>query len=248
MLMARSLAIPVLPLLLLLAGAAHASPVSGGAGFDYTSGPNGQTTKAGVAFASLSLLGADATIAGARYDDNQIGSGVSGIGSVGLPLSPATKLRVIGARSIGDDTYRGWRLKAGPEWSLPGGPTLGLFYTHASDNTPATSNFASGELNVPLHNALSAQGSVTYGSLPDGLHTTQAGFGLRVSPSKRFLLSGELDVGRNVVGGIGGTIPGGGSGRVHSGGGSKRSSIGSTGTPSSDLVASLQLGFRVLIP
>jgi hypothetical protein len=236
-------------LLLLLAGAAQGSPLSGGAGVDYTSGPDGQSTKAGVAFASVALAGADVTVAGARYDDNQIGNGVTGIGSAGIPLSPATKLRVTGARSIGDDTYRGWRVKAGPEWALPGGPTLGLFYTHTSDNFPSTSNFASGELNVPVQGALAAQGSLIYGSLPHGLHTTQAGLGLRVSPSKRFLLSAEFDVGRNVIGGLEGGVPGGGSGRVHTGGSAKRTTGGSTGTTSSsDLVSSLQLGFRVLIP
>ncbi len=239
----------IMAVLSLVAGTAQASPVSGGAGFDYTSGPYGQTTKAGVAFASISLLGADVTIAGARYDNNQIGDGVSGIGSLGLPVSPATKLRVTGARSIGDETYRGWRLKAGPEWSLPGGPTLGLFYTHASDNAPSTSNLASAELDVPIHDALSARGSLTYGSLPDGLHTTQAGLGLHVSPSKRFLLWGEFDIGRNVVGGIEGGIPGSGSGGAHMTGDTSRAVGGATSTTSSsDLVSSLQLGFRVLIP
>lgn len=234
---------------MLLAAAAQGSPLSGGAGVDYLSGPGGQSTKSAVAFASLTLVGADVTVAGARYDDNQIGNGVTGSGSVGLPLSPATKLRIAGMRSIGDDTYRGWRVKAGPEWTLPGGPTLGLFYTHARDNTPSTSNFASGELDVPVQGVVAAQGSLTYGSLPDGLHTTQAGLGLRVTPSNRFLLSVECDVGRNVIGGLEGGVPGGGSGRVHTGGNAKRVSGGSTGTTSSsDLVASLQLGFRILIP
>jgi hypothetical protein len=256
--MARPLSVPVRVLnrwvyiailLLLLPGSSPGSPLSGGAGVDYSSGPDGQSMKSGVAFASLALAGADITLAGARYDDNEIGSGVTGIGSAGFPLSPATKLRVTGARSIGDGTYRGWRVKAGPEWALPGGPTLGLFYTHTSDNSPSASDIASGELNVPLQSALAAQGSLTYGSLPDGLNTTQAGLGLRVNPSKRFLLSAEFGIGRNVIGGLESGVPGSGSGRVHTGGSTKRSTGGSAGTTSSsDLVSSLQLGCRILIP
>ncbi len=236
-------------LLLALSGTAQAGPISGGAGADYFSGPGGETNKAAVAFASASLVGADLTIAGARYDDNQIGRGVTGIGSVGLPLGVSTKIRVTGARSIGDDTYRGWRVKAGPEWTLPVGPTIGLYYTHTSDNLPSTSNLASAEIDVPLHSAISAQGSLAFGSLPDGQNTRQAGVGLRVSPSRRFLFSGELDVGHNVVGGLESGIPGSGSGRVQKSGGMKGSSGGMMGTTSSsDLVATLQLGFRVVFP
>ncbi len=236
-------------LLLALAGTAQAGPIAAGAGADYFSGPGGETNKAAVAFGSASLLGADLTIAGARYDDNQIGRGVTGIGSVGVPLGVSTKIRVTGARSIGDDTYRGWRVKTGPEFTLPGGPTLGLYYTHTSDNLPTTSNLASGEIDVPLHSAISAQGSLAFGSLPDGQNTRQAGLGLRVSPSRHFLFSGEVDVGHNVVGGLASGIPGSGSGRVQKLGNSNHMSGGMAGTTSSsDLTASLQLGFRFVFP
>lgn len=221
-----------------------AAPLSGGAGIDYSSGPNGQTTKGALGFLTLGVGRGDATTAGARYENSQVGNGVSGTLNVGAPVAKTMFVRAIGTRFLGDETYRAWRLKAGPQFVLPRGQTLSLYYVHFEDQAAGTSNSVAGELKIPMGENLSAQAGATYGALPNGLTNFQGSIGLNWVVAKHLLLMSELGAGENVttistsMGGVGVDHRGSGMRTRQSGGSSTQSQFAATG----------YFGFRVLIP
>src|SRR5262249_27564771 len=133
------------------AGSAFAAPFQVGGGYDYYSGPADQITRTGLAMASVGFgpMG-NASVLGLRYDDNQTGKGNGFAGGIGMPLLPASTLQVWGYRYIGDDTFRGWRVKAGPRFGIPGGSNIGLYYTHYEDNSDTRLDGGLAELSVPL--------------------------------------------------------------------------------------------------
>lgn len=223
-----------------------AAPLSGGAGLDYSSGPHGKTTKSVLGFLTLGLGRGDATIAGARYDDSEVGNGVSGTANVGVPVAKTMFVRAIGTRFLGDETYRAWRLKTGPQFVLPGGQTLGLYYVHFEDNAAATSTSVAGELKIPMGESLSAQAGAIYGALPDGLTNYQASFGLNWLVAKHLLFVSELGAGENVTT-ISTSTGGVGVGLDHGGSGMRARQSGGSSTQS-QFAATAYLGFRALIP
>jgi hypothetical protein len=223
---------------------AIAEPLSGGAGVDYSSAPNGQTTKDALGFLTLVLGRFDGTAVGARYEDTLVGNGLSGALNLGLPVAKTMFVRAIGTRFLGDETYRAWRLKAGPQVVLPMGQTVGLSYVRFEDNAGGISNSVVGELKIPRGERLSAQAGVTYGSLPGAMTNLQGTLGLNWIVAKHLLFMSELGAGENVTT-ISTSTGGVGIGRGGSGKRPQRS--GGSGTQN-QFAATAYFGLRVLVP
>lgn len=229
-----------------VAGAAPSS----GAGYDYQSGPEGRTWKGALGFVAGRAFGADFTLAAVRYDDSNVGLGISGVANAGFPLLPRVRLRLIGVRSVGDGSYRSSRLRAGPELALAGGRTLGIYFAHFEDNASSRLNALGSEIAIPVVPTLTGSGGVSYGEWRNGLNSLQGTAGLVWNPSARIQLLGELAVGRNVFMVWESSSARGGLGHLPILGG-----IGAGNSPSdpttsqvSKIAATGLLGFRILIP
>ena len=99
--------------------AACAAPLTVGGGFDYYSGPSDQITRTALAIASVGFgSSGSASIAGLRYDDSNAGVGAGVTIALGLPVGPTSALKLLGSEFAGSD-FRAWRVKAGPQASLP---------------------------------------------------------------------------------------------------------------------------------
>src|SRR5438093_8610144 len=127
-----------------------APAVGGGVGIDYTSGPGDQNTQDALGYISAPLGDGDLTLIGARFDNSEIGAGTLGSVGVGIPAPGSTLFRVLGARTIGDESYRAWRFQAGPQFDAGGGRTLGIFYLHVEDNLASLLNGVMTELGIPI--------------------------------------------------------------------------------------------------
>lgn len=218
-----------------LAGAAFlairpvaAGTMSGGAGVDYQTGPEAQSYRSALLFGSAELAEGDFTVAAVRFGDSTIGPGISGFANAGLRVTPATRLRVIGLRTIGDAAYRAWRLRAGPELNLTSEATVGAYYLRVRDNSPSDFDAGGVELSVPIARGVSGQVGSSYGKWEGGATTAQGMLAGTWRAASRLQLLCEVDVGRNVIttsstapssGGILGGLPitnglgNGGSGR-----------------------------------
>jgi hypothetical protein len=174
------------------------SPYQVGGGYDYYSGPADQITRTAIAIGSMGFGHAgSATLAALRYDDSQAGEGAALVAGVGLPIAPLSTFQLWGYRYIGDETFRGWRLKAGPQIGMPGGSTFGLYFSHYEDNSDAHSNGGIGELNVPLVDRLTGRASVSFASAPGDLRSTELGLGLSWLASRSLELSGDVGLAQN---------------------------------------------------
>ena len=225
--------------------AACAAPLTVGGGFDYYSGPSDQITRSALAIASLGFgSSGSASIAGLRYDDSSVGEGSGVAVAVGLPLAPASALRLWGSEYAGSD-FRAWRVKAGPQASLPRAASLGVYYTHYQDNADSRNDGVVGELGTPLVSRLTGRASASYATDPGGLPSTQGSIGLGWSPIHSLELSGEVGIARN--GGLGGAplpahravdlpLIGGGPGQ------------GSKGTAETSYGPTILVGVRAVFP
>jgi hypothetical protein len=190
--------------LTLLAGAAPASralPLGVGARFDYAQEPAHEISRGavGYVFANAGLV--DVVAGGLRYDDSLIGEGNGALASVGLPMGAALKWRFTGTRFVGDDAFRGWRLRAGPEFSLAG-RTLGLYLSHDDNNTFGTSNTGGGELTVPIAAGLAGRANAAWTSLGDAGHAARGALGADWSVRPNVALLGEVGLAQSGAAGL----------------------------------------------
>lgn len=218
----------------------HATPtfVAGG-GLEYYEAA-GQRTRSAMAIVGAEADAGSASLALLRYSDSLVGDGMGYVLGIGIPLRPAMALRAWGYRFVGDEAFRSWRIKAGPLVELARGGTAGFFYSHAEDDFGSQSNGAAVELTAPLGPRFTGRAGGAYAS-SDGLHATQATFGLGFTPVHGLEFSAETGLARNAAfftspGAAGGSLPGGiGVG-------------GSDGSEASRMDPVFLLGVRVLLP
>jgi hypothetical protein len=169
-----------------------------GGGFDYYSGPANEITRTALAIGTMGIGPAgSATLAVLRYDDNLAGEGVGFVGGAGLPMQPLSTFEIWGYRYIGDDTFRGWRVKAGPQFSIPGGSSLGLFYSHFESNNDVRSNGGIAELNAPLAPRLTGRASLAFASAPGDLQSREVELGMTWLAARSVELSGDVGMASN---------------------------------------------------
>jgi len=188
---------------MVLAIATHprdALAVGGGVGIDYMSGPGNQDTKDALGYICTPLGDGDVTLIGARYDNSEIGAGTLGSIGVGIPAPGSTLFRVLGARTIGDQSYRAWRLQAGPQFEMGSGRTLGIFYLHVEDNVASLSNGVMTELDIPISPVLVGGLGAAYASNEGERTSAQGSATVTWGPAARVQVLGEMSVGQNIVG------------------------------------------------
>jgi hypothetical protein len=175
-----------------LSATAWSAPVSVGGGFEYYSGPQDQITRTaqGTVAMGAGPVGSLALTA-LRFDDSNVGDGNALAASLGVPLAALATLRVTGIRFIGEESYRAWRVKAGPEFGLPASVRLGLFYTHFQDQADFQSDGVVGETSMPLAGGLIGRANASYASAPDALSSKQAAIGLGWTPIRFIEIYGE---------------------------------------------------------
>jgi len=237
-------------LIALAARISSAGTLSGGAGFDYQTGPNAQSYRSALLFGSVERDAGDLTLAAIRYGDSRVGSGVGGFANAGVVVTRHVRLRAIGLRAIGDLTHRAWRWRLGPEFRSASDLTLGAYYLRLTDNAGGSFGSAGVELGVPVARDVTGQIGSSYGRWNSDATTAQASLSGTWRPSSRVLLLGEVDAGRNLTtttaagpsgggGALGGLPLPGGIGKGGPGRGGSQSS--------SDITAAGQIGIRFLI-
>jgi hypothetical protein len=181
-----------------LAACVCAAPYQVGGGYDYYSGPANQITRSALAIGTVGIGPAgSATLAILRYDDSLAGEGMGFVGGAGLPMQPFSTFQVCGYRYIGDDTFRGWRVKAGPQFSIPGGSSLGIYYSHYEDNNDGRSNGGIAELNAPLAPRLTGRVNLALASAPGELRSSEVELGMTWLAARSVELSGDVGLANN---------------------------------------------------
>jgi hypothetical protein len=240
-------AVALVAALAILPASAPAAPVTAIGGYDHYAGPFGQRTDGVLGGLVVGAGGGDVTLAGVRFDDTAIGTGFNVTGGVGVPLAPVATLRVAGTRFVGDETFRAWRAKVGPQFNLPGDRTVTVSYAHYQDNLASRSHGAIAEATTPLVPHLGGKASASYASTASGPAALQGSVGVSWSPVTRFELSGEVGMSRNAAGTAGQPFPNPGllDGLPIVGGGPGGS--GNT-EASSKVEGTVLLGVRVAVP
>ncbi len=240
--------LPTLAILVcLVARPVNAGTASAGAGFDYQTGPRAQSYRSALLFASAARDAADLTLAAIRYGDSSVGPGIGAFANAGVAVTSQLRVRAIGLHAIGDDAYRAWRWRLGPEFHLGSDVTLGAYYLRLTNNSGESFGSGGVEVGGPIGHGVTGQIGSSYGRWNSDATTAQGSLSGTWSPRSRLLFLGELDVGQNLTttttagpsgGGTLGGLPGG-MGRGHAGQGETQSS--------SNITAAGQIGIRFLI-
>lgn len=227
---------------------AEAAPLTAVAGYDHYSGPFGQQTDGVLGALVLSAARSDFMIAGVRYDDTSIGRGTGLTAGVGVPIAGAARLRVAGTRFLGDASFRAWRARIGPQFSLPGGRSVAVSYAHYQDNLSARSHGVIGEGATPLIARLGGRVTAAYATTPQGPAAVQGSVGLSWNAIRTLELSGEVGLSRNASGAAGQSFPTRSAmdGLPILGGGGSGSST--TQETSQSVEGTILLGVRVTFP
>lgn len=242
---------PMAALAVLIALSAHPANagVTGGAGFDYQSGPRTQSYRSALLFASTEVRAADLTLAAVRYGDSNVGPGIGAFLNAGVAVTQHVRVRGIGLRAIGDESYRASRWRLGPELHLASGTTVGTYYLRLTDNAGGSFGSAGVEVGGPIGHDVTGQIASSYGRWNTDATTAQGALSGTWHPVSRVIFLGELDVGRNLAttttagpsggGALGGLPLPGGLGNGHAGSSETRTS--------SDVTAAGQIGIRFMI-
>lgn len=230
---------------------ADAGAISGGAGFDYQSGPRAQSYRSALLFAAAERDAGDLTIAAIRYGDSRLGPGFGAFANASVAVAKQLHVRGTGLRTIGDEAYRAWRWRLGPELRFQSNATVGAYYLRLTDNAGSSFGSVGAEWGVPFGSDVTGQIGSSYGTWTGGATTAQATVSGTWRATKRVLLLGEIDVGRNLAttstAGPGGGGPGGLGGLPLPGGlGKGKGGPGGSQT-TSDITAAGQVGIRLLI-
>jgi len=177
-------------LLGLVPSAGHAASLSAVGGFDYYQGPV-SLTRGVVAAVGMDVSNASLAVGGVRYDDQQTGTGTSGIATGALRLHPVVALSAQVTRFMGDEGFRAWRIKLGPQLSLAGSRTL-LAYLRDQEDAGAVTQSGVIESEFPLLARWKGHASGSYATAGPGLHGMQGAVGLGWSPLPRLELTGEM--------------------------------------------------------
>ena len=177
--------------ILTTARVANAASVSAVAGYDDYHGPQSQHTRGAVAAVGVDFGGAQASLAGVRYDDRFTGAGSSVLVGLGVPLHTALTLRGQYTRFFGDEDFGAWRAKVGPQISLAGARTT-LSYVRYQDDQDYESNAGMIETEIPLAERWTGRASGSYAAASQGAHGLQGALGLAWTPIAHFEIAGEL--------------------------------------------------------
>jgi hypothetical protein len=237
----------IVPLLLTGQVRTACAGLTGGAGFDYQSGPDGLTWSAPLVFGVASGKEADAAIALYRYHSSDTGWGWSGLMNLGVAFTSGVGGRLIGTQAIGDQDYRAWRLQAGPTFRLPENRSLFAYVAHYEDSDEARLTQIGGEAGFPLSPSVSGLAGGALGKWQGDISNAQGVLGLTWSARTSLQVFGQAMFGKNIAsastltsGAASGPFGTRGHGRATASG------SGDTTTSSTDWVGFV--GIRIFVP
>jgi hypothetical protein len=220
-------------------------------GADYSSA-DGQITKGVVGAGVLAFQnGGFVSAAGTRYDDNQIGDGVSVTAGVGAPIRSGILARVFGTRWIGENQFRAWRVKAGPFFQWSGGTYVGLSFVRHEQDGGARATGGTVEASIPVAARWRALASGSAASLRDGRESASGSAGVAWQATTRLEMQAEAGIARNGSLGTTTSSTGGGGGPLSGlpilGRDPERATETGT-TEEQKLSGTINVGLRVLFP
>ena len=235
---------------------ATASPLGVGAGTDWSSVANGATVTSIYGYGSLSAGRMGLALGGLHYDDGSITAAGPLVAAV-APVAPSLLARAWWTQYFGDGGFHAWRLRGGPEWTLPRNATVGAFFAYLENDRDGVQRSGSLEIAIPVNARWTGKADAGAARLPGAITATQAALGVAWTPFASVELSGEAGLAyhgaflgsASAAGGGGGgggplTLPLGLGG---SGGGNGRGRTTATGTVD-DVEPTLSLGLRIALP
>lgn len=175
---------------------AGAATPSGAVGLDYYRGPSGAETRSALGIGGLGFVVGDVLAGLVGFDDQLVGSGYGLLIGGGVRLGGTAALRLLATRFEAREDYRAWRVKLGPQWSLPQGAALGLFWVHDSNNLTPDTESGAGEFSFPLIPAWTGKLSGSYGRSSEATgYSVSAGALWALAPHLE--LGGDLGLARN---------------------------------------------------
>jgi len=199
----RLRAVPQRAFLLVAAWLLASVPVAGGAtfggggGVDWSAGPGDQSTSAASAYAVTSGVRASVALGVLRFDDRFVGPGYGFLGALALQPRDGLILRAWSARHVGEGAFRGWRIKAGPEWVLPRESTLGLFYAHHESSLDGVLQGGSVEIATPVAPRFTARAAGGHLRGGGSVSSSQGTLGVTWAPIARLELSADAGLAHN---------------------------------------------------
>ena len=178
---------------------AWAVTVSGGGGVDYQAGPDAQSYRSFLLFATAEASRGDLTAAVIRYDESRLGKGTGIFANAGLAFAGNLALRGRGLRGIEDEGQGSWRYRLGPELTLSQNLILGAHYLGVQGDAGESFNGGGVELTFPVRPELSGQVGASYGRWNAGATTAQAALAGAWRAAPRLQLLCEIDAGRNAT-------------------------------------------------
>jgi hypothetical protein len=233
---------------LILAGPARPAraAITGGAGYDYQSGPDGLTWSAPLVFGAASGKGADAAIALYRYHSSDTGWGWSGLMNLGIAFDSGMGGRVIGTQAMGDQDYRAWRLQAGPTFRLPEGRSLFAYLAHFEDSDEARLTQVGAEGGFPLSPYVSGLAGGALGKWQGDVSNAQGILGLTWSARKSLQVFGQAMFGKNLASAS--TLTSGAANGPFGTKGRGRATASGSGDTASSIDAVGFVGIRISVP
>ncbi|TMQ48732.1 MAG: hypothetical protein E6K71_06785 [Candidatus Eisenbacteria bacterium] len=178
---------------------AGAVTLSSGGGVDYQTGPDAQSYRGLLLFATAAATKGDLTAAIIRYDESRLGPGTGIFANAGIALARSLALRARALRSIEDQGQGAWRYRLGPELTLSRDVVLGACYLRLHDNARESFNGGGVELTVPWMRDVSGQLGASYGRWYTGVTTAQGALAGTWRATPRVQLLCEIDAGRNAA-------------------------------------------------
>lgn len=235
-------------------GAACASSLGAGAGSDWSSVAHGASVASVYGYGSFTAGRTSVALGGLHYDDGSLTASGPLVAAV-APIASALSVRAWWTQYLGAGGFRAWRLRGGPEWTLPRQATLGAFFAYLENDRDGVQRSGSVEVGVPLNAHWTGKLDTGVARLPGAITAVQGALGVAWSPLANLELSGEAGLARH--GAFLGTASGtGGSGGGPSllplglggnGGGNGRGRS-STPTMTNDVEPTLSLGLRIALP
>jgi len=234
--------------------AAISAPLGVGAGTDWSSVANGATVTSIYGYGSLSAGRTGVALGGLHYDDGTI-TAVGPLVAAVAPVAPAIVARAWWTQYFGDAGFRAWRLRGGPEWTLPRKATVGAFFAYLENDRDGVQRSGSLEIAVPVSARWTGKLDAGAARLPGAITATQAALGVAWTPFASVELSGEAGFANHGAFLGSASAAGGGGGGPLSlplglGGGGGGTGRGRT-TPTStvnDVEPTLSLGLRIALP
>jgi hypothetical protein len=133
----------------------------------------------------------------AGFNDSIVRTGLQITGGVGFEATPATTLRIWGARATARDDFVSWRVKTGPQWTVATGRSVGLYYAHWHNSITGTTNGLIGELGLTVRPDVAARFAGSLAGAPGGLTSMQGTTGIDWQAIGPLTLSAEVGLAVN---------------------------------------------------